>query len=501
MKAKITRGSGFRGVLDYTLKKSGGELLGGSTTGSMTGATPRQLAAEFGAERRLRPDIEKPVWHCSLALPTGEVIEPDRWLAIVSDFMAEMGFSDRTPYAVVRHHDTDHDHVHIVASRIDVAGQVWLGQWEARTAIEATQLLETRYALTPTPGLVAGRAAKKALTQGEIERSLQTEQEPPRQRLQRLVEAAAQGAPTVVQFAEALRLAGVNVRPNVASTGKLNGFSFELDGVPFKGSDLGKRYTWAGLQKRGVTYEQTRDSASLERIQAPVGVDLGGTALGADRSAATPGAGGIAPDVGGRGSSSPRAAAGRVDPAGSGTSHERSPEGFDQRPGEPGYRGDPRAGRGSREGVDSGQNRSWRHHGAAGATENGGRRADATDRGIEGSTTSRSAPDPLVASSARCRADGGDNDGWTARLAEARERRAQAVDDVRQNLDAGHPTGARADEKHFAAVVVQILESWIPFGHRAMRAVLGWLTGQPPTPDPAPQPEPVRMDRPRGPRM
>jgi hypothetical protein len=48
---------------------------------------------------------------------------------------------------------------------------------------------------------------------------------------------------------------------------------------------------------------------------------------------------------------------------------------------------------------------------------------------------------------------------------------------------------------------VQMLESWIPFGHRAMRAVLGWLTGQPPTPDPAPQPEPVRMDRPRGPRM
>lgn len=501
MKAKITRGSGFRGVLDYTLKKSGGELLGGSTTGSMTGATPRQLAAEFGAVRRLRPDIEKPVWHCSLALPVGEVIEPDRWLAIVSDFMAEMGFSDRTPYAVVRHHDTDHDHVHIVASRIDVAGQVWLGQWEARTAIEATQLLETRYALTPTPGLVAGRAAKKALTRGEIEKSLQTELEPPRQRLQRLVEAAAQGAPTVVQFAEALRLAGVNVRPNVASTGKLNGFSFELDGIPFKGSDLGKSYTWAGLQKRGVTYEQTRDSASLERLQAPAGIDLGCTAPGADSATATPGAGGIAPDVGGRGGSSPRAAAGRVDPAGSGASHERSPEGFDQRPGEPGDRGAPRAGRGTREGVDSGQNRSWRHHGAAGATENGGRRADATDRGIEGSTASRSAPDPMVASSARCRADGGDNDGWTARLAAARERRAQAVDDVRQNLDAGHATGTRADEKHFAAVVVQILESWIPFGHRAMRAVLGWLTGQSPTPDPAPQPEPVRMDRPRGPRM
>nr|AUG89276.1 mobA [Aeromonas sobria] len=501
MKAKIVRGSGFRGVLDYTLKKSGGELLGGSTTGSMTGATPRQLAAEFGAVRKLRPDIEKPVWHCSLALPAGEVIEPDRWLAIASDFMTEMGFSDRTPYVVVRHHDTDHDHIHIVASRIDVAGQVWLGQWEARAAIEATQRLEGLYGLTPTDGLGTERAEVKGLTRGEIEMAISTGLEPPRQRLQRVVAAAAEGRPTVPQFVERLQLAGVGVRANIASTGRLSGFSFEIDGIAFTGRNLGASFSWSGLQKRGVTYEQNRDGESLGQLAAAASVDLGGTALGADRSAATPGAGGIAPDVGGRGSSSSGTAAGLVSPAGSGTSHEHSPEGFDQRPGEPGDRGAPRAGRGDREGVESGQNGSGWHHGAAGATESGSRRADATARGIEGSTAPRSAPDPLVASPARCRADRDDHDGWNARLAAARERRAQAVDDVRQNLGAGHATGARADERHFAAVVVQMLESWIPFGHRAMRAALGWLTGQPPTPDPAPQPESVRMDRPRGPRM
>ncbi|WP_223920870.1 hypothetical protein, partial [Aeromonas caviae] len=38
-----------------------------------------------------------------------------------------------------------------------------------------------------------------------------------------------------------------------ACTGRMNGFSFEVAGVPFKGSDLGKGYTWAGLQKSGVT--------------------------------------------------------------------------------------------------------------------------------------------------------------------------------------------------------------------------------------------------------
>ncbi|WP_223920913.1 hypothetical protein, partial [Aeromonas caviae] len=33
-------------------------------------------------------------------------------------------------------------HIHIVASRVGLDGKVWLGQWEARRAIEATQELE-----------------------------------------------------------------------------------------------------------------------------------------------------------------------------------------------------------------------------------------------------------------------------------------------------------------------------------------------------------------------
>ncbi|WP_111987089.1 relaxase/mobilization nuclease domain-containing protein [Escherichia coli] len=53
-----------------------------------------------------------------------------------------MGFDQtNTPWVAVRHQDTDKDHIHIVASRVGLDGKVWLGQWEARRAIEATQSL------------------------------------------------------------------------------------------------------------------------------------------------------------------------------------------------------------------------------------------------------------------------------------------------------------------------------------------------------------------------
>ena len=73
MKAKImNRGAGFRGVLDYAYKSTA-VVIGGN----MSGTNARDLATEFGVARQMRPDVEKPVWHCSLSLPVGEKISDE----------------------------------------------------------------------------------------------------------------------------------------------------------------------------------------------------------------------------------------------------------------------------------------------------------------------------------------------------------------------------------------------------------------------------------------
>lgn len=281
MKAKVGRGSGFRGVLDYVLDEGAGatnakdpEIVGGN----MGGRTARALAQEFGAVRRLRPDISRPVWHCSLALPEGERLESDGWNEVVGDFMRRMDFPEATPYVVARHQDTEHDHVHIVASRVGLDGRVWLGQWEARRAIEATQALEQVHGLTLTPGLGDARAERKKPKKTEVEMAIRKGEQPPRMMLQAAIDAAVEDQPNAVEFARRLMDAGISVRANIASTGRMNGFSFELDGIAMKGSDLGKSYTWQGLQARGVTYEQARDGRALAQWgHRGEGQDGGGT--------------------------------------------------------------------------------------------------------------------------------------------------------------------------------------------------------------------------------
>ena len=271
MKAKVGRGDGFRGVLDYAMgKEKRSEVIGGT----IAGLNARELAAEFGMVRRLRPDAKRPVWHCSLSLPPGDHLTGERWNNVVGDFMNEMGFSESTPYIAVRHRDTDKDHVHIIASRIDLSGGLWHGKWEARTAIEATQKLEKTHGLRITPGL-ENSSGRKALKKGEIEMALRTGEQPPKLKLQNIIdEALSSGELTAVQFAETLELSGVHVRANLAKTGTFNGFSYEIDGVAFKGSKLGKAYGWGGLRQRGVTYEQTRDYQGLQRF-TPAGAGEG----------------------------------------------------------------------------------------------------------------------------------------------------------------------------------------------------------------------------------
>lgn len=329
MKAKVERGGGFRGVLDYALGKETGnacEIIGGT----MSGTDAQSLAAEFRLSREARPGVERPVWHTSLALPPGDSLASEKWAEVGADFMDGMGLGDHQ-YVIIRHHDTDIDHIHIIGSRIGLDGTLWHGKWEAREAIQLTQELEERHGLTRTKGLDDGPAPAKAPTRKEIEMSVRTGDAPPRLMLQQIVDAATAEPGSVFDFMDRIEAAGAVARPNVASTGKMNGFSFDFGGIPFKGSDLGKSYTWKGLEGRGITYDQDRDGPALrDRASAAIagaGEIDGGRPDAADRPAGPVGIGSGPAD---RGTADGRAADGCRDQdpfdAG-GREHHAGPEG------------------------------------------------------------------------------------------------------------------------------------------------------------------------------
>lgn len=262
MKPKINRGSGFRGLLAYALEKGSGRV-----GGNMSGLNIEQLTKEFGITKKLRPDCKNPVWHCSLSLPKGERLSDEEWDKVSEDFVRSMGLDPtKHLYVVQRHSDTDYDHIHIISSRIGLDGTLWHGQNDVLKAIDVAQQLERTHNLVLTPGFdPEHKKDRKSLTAQEINMGLRTETKPPRLVAQDAIDFVLRdgGAMSAPQFIERLESVGVRAVPSVVSTGTMNGFSFEVEGVAFTGTKLGDGYKWAKLQLKGVEYVKDRDFESL----------------------------------------------------------------------------------------------------------------------------------------------------------------------------------------------------------------------------------------------
>lgn len=260
---KIRRGKSFTGVMKYVDGDGHGKLI----AGNLAGKKIREIAREFQKIRGLRPDIEKCVWHNSLRLPIGEKISHEKWSEIAMDYISEMGLEGHQ-FTAWQHDDEDGQHIHIVANRIGLNGSVFLGQNENLISTRVIHQLELKHKLQITKGVEYTEEGKikmrdkKSLGKNEIEMALRKGEQPPRMQLQQGIRAALDCKPDVDLFMKRLQTIGIAAIPNVASTGKMNGFSFEINGIKFKASDLGDEFKWAKLSQR-MGYDQNRDGKKL----------------------------------------------------------------------------------------------------------------------------------------------------------------------------------------------------------------------------------------------
>ena len=257
MIAKAVKGRGFRGALAYDLGKNEGRVL----DTNLSGSSLRELSAEFGAIRKLRPNLERAVLHVSLSAAPGEKLSDEQWSAIARWYLEGMALNDNQ-YVVTRHTDTEHEHVHILANRITYAGQVVSDSQDFQRQEVLMRAIERDFGLQQ---LAPSRESeRRAPTRGEIEKQIRTADVSTRVQLQQLADAAVARSSTYSQYREHLQAAGVELVPVLQQEGaKLSGLMYRLDGVTMKGSDLGKGYSPAGLARRGVSYEQGRDAAAV----------------------------------------------------------------------------------------------------------------------------------------------------------------------------------------------------------------------------------------------
>ncbi len=253
MIGKVVQGQNFLGVLNYLHNKENAQKIGGNLAGN----TPQVLSAELYLSRELNWRLQNIVCHTSLSLAKSEQLSDREWRAIAADYLQAMGYRD-CQHVIYRHHDQDHDHIHIVVSRIGLAdGKTVKDSWEKRRAESVLRDLEQKY------GLVAVSSSHTALqtapTVGEMRQFEQTGVVPVRIRLQTQIDAAVGRCATMMELIQHLRQRGIGVRLRIAE-GQIAGISYSLDGIAFSGNKLGRAYTFPGLQKhKGIRYDNGAD--------------------------------------------------------------------------------------------------------------------------------------------------------------------------------------------------------------------------------------------------
>ena len=121
MIAKIVKGQGFKGVVNYILDKSKGtELL--ESEGVRLKST-ETIIQSFVSQTEMNPRLKNPVGHISLNFSAQDCdkINSELMVQISREYMKQMGISD-TQYIIGRHYDKEHPHLHIVFNRVDNYG-------------------------------------------------------------------------------------------------------------------------------------------------------------------------------------------------------------------------------------------------------------------------------------------------------------------------------------------------------------------------------------------
>lgn len=252
MKGKITTGKGFKGALKYIFdykneKEKNPELV----YTNMCGENIDELAKEFKLVANSKSNIKKPVYHMSLTLPKSDgKLNKDNWENIVFSHLEKMGIDkDNHQFVVVRHNDTEHDHVHILLNKVGFDGKVYHPQNDVFKIMKSTNELEQEYNLNQTKTFKSDFDHSKPTDfKDEIVRDLS-------------LYTNKKDDKSFKGFLDFLTSKRIKAIFNYSKkTNKVSGVSFQKGSEIFKGSDLNKRFGWKNISKKlGYTAQDFED--------------------------------------------------------------------------------------------------------------------------------------------------------------------------------------------------------------------------------------------------
>jgi hypothetical protein len=312
MIAKTSANKSFRGTTKYVIDKAQSKIIGGN----MYGDDVTSLVEEFKSSQALNPKIKDPCYHLMLSVPmTDRALTDDQWTEIGDRHLAtiiayskiqteiargrlskedvgedllsqsiEQALEEDLPahsYFIAKHEDKDHQHIHIVASRINLLSTKSIRTWHDYQHSElSVRRIEEKYDLTRVP--CSWESKNKAMTSNQVARL--DSGLPGEETIRRAIDEVVAQQPITIPELQSQLWTKHQVRAEVSyySHGGVRGIKYGIDVgetnpdgssrlVWKQGNNLNKyKYSFNKLQTElGVSYEPERDNALIKIYNDP----------------------------------------------------------------------------------------------------------------------------------------------------------------------------------------------------------------------------------------
>ena len=182
---------------------------------------------------------------------------------LASNFARQMGLENHQ-WVAVTHRDTDNMHIHIIANRISLYGEVYDTTFVSNRAARVAEELSRKYGMTIAKELKADRKHQKEKASPTRE---QTKKEVQQICYAVLDKYKGKGITGHSMFLYDLNKNGVTIERMRSRQGKVYGLKFSYAGQTFKASEIGREFGYHSLRKNFEPTNKEEQKKPRQTIQ------------------------------------------------------------------------------------------------------------------------------------------------------------------------------------------------------------------------------------------
>lgn len=235
MIAKNIKGKSFKGCVSYVMNETA-ELLEAE---GVWADNAKDMIRSFAMQRSGRKDIKQPVGHIpiSFAPEDKERMTNDFMVQLAKEYMQEMGIKD-TQYIIVRHHNADNEHLHIVYNRIDNNLKLISVNNDYKRNIKTCKKLKDKYNLTYGKG------------KDRVKREKLNDPDKVKYYIYDAIKVVLPSCKVPADLRFSLKRYGIEIEYKYKrTTNEIEGVSFRYDNIAFKGSQIDRKFSFGNIKK------------------------------------------------------------------------------------------------------------------------------------------------------------------------------------------------------------------------------------------------------------